>query len=392
MNRVWITLAIVSLALASASAAPPLPVTFAWATVGHPENPNDTHGDGYGAVDYAFRISKTEVTTEQYAEFLNHVADADPYGLYNPSMFSEYGCQIERHGSDGSYWYTALGGRGDRPVNYVSFWSACRFVNWLHNGQITGPCTAATTEAGAYDLYGYTGTDGRSITRHWEADYLLPSENEWYKAAYYDGSTYYNYPTGTDSVPSNNLVDPDPGNNANFHFDDDWTVGPPQYFTDVGEFENSPSPYGTFDQGGNVEEWTDTVETGGIWSRRKTRGGSCFDSDYYLRAQNSVWTQPHDGMRLVGFRVVQLLEPEDAYSGDFNFDTRVSDADYTIWADHYGEFYIWADHNFDHQVTDADYTIWADNYGYGMGSVPEPGCAALLMASALAMMGRRRKR
>ena len=82
-------------------------------------------------------------------------------------------------------------------------------------------------------------------TRKANARYVLPTEDEWYKAAYHknDGTTgnYFDYPTSSDVAPSNQLIDPDPGNNANF----DTSV-----FRDVGAFENSASPYGTFDQGG----------------------------------------------------------------------------------------------------------------------------------------------
>ena len=41
--------------------SPAQPVTFDWATVGNPGNADDTHGAGYGAVDYAYRISKAAV-------------------------------------------------------------------------------------------------------------------------------------------------------------------------------------------------------------------------------------------------------------------------------------------------------------------------------------------
>jgi concanavalin A-like lectin/glucanase superfamily protein len=81
--------------------------------------------------------------------------------------------------------------------------------------------------------------------------------------------------------------------------------------------------------------------------------------------------------------------------GDANNDGAVTDADYTIWADNYGQTGpgLWEMGDFDAsgEVTDADYTIWADNYGSGVGSVPEPGCACLLVVSALGMMARRRR-
>ena len=92
--------------------------------------------------------------------------------------------------------------------------------------------------------------------------YVIPTEDEWYKAAYHknDGVTgnYWLYPTQSNNVPSNDSINPDPGNNANF-YQNGYTIGSPDYLTAVGEFENSDSAYGTFDQGGNVWEWNETL-------------------------------------------------------------------------------------------------------------------------------------
>ena len=135
------------------------------------------------------------------------------------------GCGILRGGAEGDYSYVVPGDYADRPVNFVSFWDALRFTNWLHNGQSSGD-----TETGAYTLDGYTGDDGLWITRNPEAIAWLPSDHEWYKAAYHknDGATgnYWDYPTATDDTPSNEVVDPDPGNNANFYDLTNYTVGP----------------------------------------------------------------------------------------------------------------------------------------------------------------------
>lgn len=60
--------------------------------------------------------------------------------------------------------------------------------------------------------------------------------------------------------------------------------------------------------------------------------------------------------------------------GDANRDLVVSGADYTIWADHFGQDvpsgfpllvspYSYGDFNDDQHVTGADYTIWADHFG-----------------------------
>ena len=120
-------------------------VTFDWATVGNPGNAGELSGEGaggygpdaiVGGVDHTYRIGKYEVTAGQYTEFLNAVAATDPYGLYNTNMWSNtYGCKIERTGTDGSYSYSVAADRANRPVNYVSFFDAMRFANWLHNGQ-----------------------------------------------------------------------------------------------------------------------------------------------------------------------------------------------------------------------------------------------------------------
>lgn len=219
--------------------------------VGNPGNAADYRG--YGSVGYGYSISKYEVTAGQYAIFLNSVAKSDPHGLYNPKMWSDdYGCRIERLSSDGGYTYRVATDRANRPVNYVSFFDAMRFTNWLHNGQGSGD-----TETGAY-----TVGNGTNEVRSSNARYWIPSENEWYKAAYHknDGPSgnYFSYPTSSDSEPNNDLISPDPGNHANF-YQSGYTIGSPYWTTEVGEFENSASPYGTFDQGGNVFEWNETL-------------------------------------------------------------------------------------------------------------------------------------
>ena len=218
---------------------------------------NGADATGYGAVDYVFTIGKYEATTGQYTRFLNAVAASDPFGLYNPCMWSSrYGCKIERIGEPGGYTYRVAADYANRPVNYVSWNDAARFANWLSTGN---------TEEGVYEF-----TDGRlaRIADRGEARqrfgqaYFLPTENEWYKAAYHanDGVTanYWRYPTASDQPPGRDL-DESEGDATNAN-----TCGVPmpidsRYFTtEVGQFATSESPYGTFDQGGNVWEWLET--------------------------------------------------------------------------------------------------------------------------------------
>lgn len=316
MFRVW--------ALAGFLAGTAVAVNMETVPVGNPGNAPDTWGAGYGAVNYAYNIGKYAVTAGQYTAFLNAVAATDPYGLYNTNMWTgTFGCKIQRSGTPGSYTYSVASDWANRPVNYVSWGDAARFTNWLHNGQPTGPQGASTTEDGAYDLaatQGYYNSDGsvndftglraalNAVDRNADWKWAITSENEWYKAAYHknDGATgnYWQYPTASDSVPSNQLLSPDPGNNANF-WQNGPTIGDPYWRTEVGAFENSGSPYGTFDQGGNVWEWNEAV----IGSSRGLRGGSFDFSDNYLHASIRIVINPTFEYFYIGFRVSEVPEP-----------------------------------------------------------------------------------
>ena len=287
--------------------------------VGNPGNAGEWSGESYGgygpdricgAVGYTYNIGTYEITAGQYAEFLNAVADTDTYGLYNTSMWSSvYGCKIQQTGSSGSYSYSVASNWANRPVNYVSWGDAARFTNWLHNGQPTGAQGLTTTEDGAYYLNGAT-TDAALLAVNRESDWTwaITSEDEWYKAAYYEpaSGSYYEYPTSSDTTPSNDLIDPDPGNNATF-YDSGYTIGGPYYRTEVGEHENSESPYDTFDQGGNVWEWNEAILYG---SYRGLRGGSFYVTGNSLHASSrSDFRLPAHENLFIGFRVSEVPEP-----------------------------------------------------------------------------------
>ena len=159
-------------------------VTFDWATVGNAGNAadplNSASVPGIGSVANDYRIAKHEVSNEQYAEFLNAVAATDSNALYNTFMGSNPRGGITQSGVSGSFTYSVRANMGNKPVNFVSFLDAMRFVNWLHNGQQTGAQDANTTESGVYTI-----NDGLSETRAVDARFFIPTENEWYKAAYH---------------------------------------------------------------------------------------------------------------------------------------------------------------------------------------------------------------
>ena len=295
MPRLFLSLLLLLTSPASA-------VTMDWTFVGNPGNDCDPQYAGlacFGSVTREYHIGKYEVTNAQYTEFLNAKATADSLGLWNVSMnASPYG-GISRTGSSGTYVYSATAGRANMPVNFVTFFDALRFANWMNNGQGSG-----STETGAYTLLGGTATpsNGDSVTRNLGATIILPNEDEWYKAAYYSASgVYFDYPTGTDtattcSAPTGTT------NRANCN-------NSVANLTGAGSYTGAASPYGTFDQGGNVLEWTETIVTDGVLSNRVLRGGEFQHSSLDLHAGTKSHGHPTNAAGLYGFRLVMIPEP-----------------------------------------------------------------------------------
>ena len=316
MKRAFEIVCVAAIVAALGSAA--MAVNIETVHVGNPGNAADS--TGCGAVSYEYSIGKYEVTNAQYAEFLNAVADTDPNGLYNTEMGSGWNDigGITRDGSDGSYTYTARTNRGDRPVNYVSWYDTLRFANWLTNGQPSGPQANGTTEMGSYTLTGATSVDplpghadlAAGTTRKW----LLTSEDEWYKAAYYKGggtnAGYWDYPTQSDTTPTAELpAGSDMVNgSANFYDYDGGYLNATYYTTEVGAYTAKPSDsaYVTFDQGGNVREWNEALIIG---SDRGLRGGSFYYDGFSLRASLRSDGSPTDEHYDIGFRVSEVPEP-----------------------------------------------------------------------------------
>jgi sulfatase modifying factor 1 len=320
MKKVFaVTAALALLGLSIAAQA----VTIATVRVGNPGNAGELSGAGAGgygpdricgSVGYSYNIGKYEVTAGQYTDFLNKVARTDTYGLYNTEMSNTtYGSGITRGGSSGSYTYSVASAFVNRPVNYVSWGDSARFANWLHNGQPTGLQVASTTEDGAYYLNGaMTDAALLAVTRKAGWTWAITSEDEWYKAAYHknDGVTgnYFDYPTSNNTAPGQDMADAS-GNNANYYTAPyAYPIDSGKCTTVAGEFQNSDSPYGTFDQGGNVWEWNEALLYGAY---RGLRGGS-FDIDYrydinLLASTRYGCSTPTDEGYTVGFRVSEVV-------------------------------------------------------------------------------------
>ncbi|MDR1284297.1 MAG: SUMF1/EgtB/PvdO family nonheme iron enzyme [Opitutaceae bacterium] len=265
--------------------------------VGDTDNAADsTTGNLYGAVAYEYQIGKYEVTNAQYAAFLNAVdsTGANTLALYNTSMSSSAYGGITWSGSA----YVVKAGYDLKPVNYVSFYDAMRFTNWL---------TTGTTETGVYNLLGGTAEpgNGTSVTRTLDVIpgtlWAVASEDEWYKAAYYNGDGTYRMTPVTDTLAA--------GTNANdgtANYNDEGYAFPSPYITEVNHYDlvkGASSFYGTYQQGGNVYEWNDTiVNTNARW----LRGGAFSSNVNHLASSARLNLAPALEANYIGFRVVAL--------------------------------------------------------------------------------------
>ena len=229
-------------------------VEIDWVVIGSPGNaPDDT---GFGTVDYEYHISRTELTQRQWAVFLNAVdpAGRDVFRLGGHCLESSMceGVRKNQTNPDGSK-YSVDCCHAELPV-HASWYSSLRFCNWLHNGQGNGD-----TETGAYDIPVDAPPFGDNLSfipRNPEARAFIPNENEWYKAAYFDPSTaqYFDYPTASDTIPRCRPPSDEP-NSA--------SCGVTTGLTRVGQYVESASSFGTFDQCGNMPEWIeDEFSTG----------------------------------------------------------------------------------------------------------------------------------
>jgi hypothetical protein len=286
------------------------------------------------------------------------------------------------------------------PATGVSWNEAARFVNWLNTSTGNKPAYQFAVQPGevGYDpnsdiepwSVGDAGYNPANWFRNSQARYVLPSYNEWYKAAFYDPSTgtYFDYPTGSNAAPM-----PVAGGT---------TAGSAVYNRQQGPADitnaGGLSPYGTMAQGGNVYEWEETT----FWRRvdddpttiRGARGGYWGNPSSgppgppfppTLSAMNRVYGIPTFDSELYGFRVASIDEPPPTIIGDYNGNNVVDAADYVVWRDGLGSKY-----------SQQDYDEWRAHFGQSAAGsslanqVPESTTWISLFYAGGALIGRRR--
>jgi formylglycine-generating enzyme required for sulfatase activity len=255
--------------------------TIDFVTIGNAGNAADT--TTYGAVPYEYRVGKYEITQDA-------ITKATASGMAN---------------------VTAGAWTGNQPAASINWYEAAAFVNWLNTS--TGKTAAYNlTFSGNWSMNLWSSADawqlgGENLYRNKDAFYFLPSENEWYKAAYYNaaGTNYFLYPTASSSVPTAVAS----GTSAGTAVYD--SASDPAIVASAGGL----SPYGTMGQGGNVFEWSESAFDGANSSAsedRAIRGGGWFSSEVILRSSNRRNNGPSVEFTTYGFRVaspVAVPEP-----------------------------------------------------------------------------------
>lgn len=242
--------------------------TLDFVNIGNAGNAADT--SGYGAVADAFRMGMHEVTIDQFAK-----ANAAAGGTL---------------------------GDGDENPYSIGVNGAALRTSWLEAAKFANYLTSGTYNGGAYqfsDVNTLTGVDRDAAVSTYGTVYVLPTEDEWYKAAYLksDGSAYTLYATG-DSVPTAGAG----GENYNGVNSNPWDVG------SGGLAENN----GTFDMNGNVWEWNESAYDGtldNMAENRVIRGGAFLNSEIYLRSSRRNSLNPTGENNDIGFRVAAIPEP-----------------------------------------------------------------------------------
>jgi len=338
-----------------------------------------------GAVGYRYGISQLEVTVKQYVAFLNTVdpEGGDRHDLYvgteSSTAWPKYGeINFRAKAAAGEHYFVAHPEWADKPYGFADFLRAARFVNSLDNGKLLSKDAGRAhgfdvtryevrlgreTERGMYDLRRDLRT---GATRESTRGFVVPSEDEWVKSAYFDpaGGTYWKYPTnpgvfgdGETDSPAASTLDPTTGDVTNaatqplaiFHDSPEpapsWcpaAVQPQSDCSSVNPFGFDPatyaelyqgslgtvgqaktlSPWGTLDQGGNAVEWTDTItpppsgkSPGRVW--RRLHGGVPNAPAYQLWL-SAVGLQPQNNKVYdltypwLGFRIGTIGNPMPA--------------------------------------------------------------------------------
>ncbi len=254
--------------------------TIDFVAIGNTGNAADT--TTYGAVPYEYRASIYEISQDA-------ITKATASGMAN---------------------VTAGAWTGSQPAANISWYEAAAFVNFLNTNSGKTAAYDLTFSGGSWSMALWSSEQawtagGTNLYRNKDAFYFLPSENEWYKAAYYNpaGSNYFLYPTASSSAPAAVASGTSAGTAVYNR-----AASVPAIVDSAGGL----SPYGTMGQGGNVREWNESAFDGSNNTSsedRTIRGGVWLSAEEFLRSSTRLDGSVSGGVNSLGFRVASVPEP-----------------------------------------------------------------------------------
>jgi sulfatase modifying factor 1 len=258
--------------------------TVDFVEIGNTTNTNSSLG--YGAVPYAYRMGKYEISQLK-------VTKATLLGLAGVSTTAS---------------------SSNRPAASVTWYEAAAFVNFLNtnSGKTAAYNLTLSNTTWSMNLQATNQAwtlGGTNLYRNKDAFYFLPSENEWFKSAYYNpsNSTYYTYPLGSNSAPSQlgNQGGTNPGSAV--YLPNIFEPGPAE-----AERAGGLSPYGAMGLAGNVWDWVESAfdGTNNSGSENRTfRGGVYGQLAGNIVSSYRQSVAPTTGTADMGFRVASIPEP-----------------------------------------------------------------------------------
>lgn len=329
MNRALVAVMTCVLAASLPVFAQPVPdYDFQWATIGDAGNPGydgqvrtDGFPGGRGSVGYTYRMSRLEVTTGQWLEYINTFttqSDGMAFFLDEPNRWGaqsdlSYPGPGRRYALDPSHPNPAMS-----PVAGLSWRDAARFCNWLHGGKSSDPASLIT---GAYDTttWGPGPTPGTytDAERHLPgARFWIPTLDEYLKAAYFDPNKngagqagWWLYNNRSDTQPA---IGGAPGVGESSVGTGDWRIPLGSYST--------TSAYGLLDLSGGASEWLEDQRplTAGFPYNERFWDGSWVDEPLQAGQTRDLATRigasdPVSGLVSIGLRIASVPSPPSAW-------------------------------------------------------------------------------
>ena len=275
---------------------------------------NAVDSTGLGDVAYAYDISKFEITEGQISAY-----NADTINSTRQITTNNRGT--------------------DKPATLMSWNKCARYVNWLNIKEGLQPAYYFTTSGVNDGITLWSSSEawqlgGENLYRHKDAKYFLPSEDEWYKAAYYKSgginAGYWSYPTGSNTAPTAVAS----GTTAGTAVYNGQTAP-----ADVDQ-AGGLSPYGVMGQGGNVAEWVEAAWDGtndSVLEDRSRLNAAWLNDETYLRSSLRAGRDPatHE-TNFTGFRVMlyvsrSVLNFSDNIRSGSSQVSRVYSSDTIVW-------------------------------------------------------------